>query len=695
MAVLERTSAARRTVFAVLGLAITISANAGDLFLMGDRVGYGITRSHGAACFAIAPSSIAQEGKNLLAMLPDKFRLPAVVVRSFDEGFAVIRIGSDKTACSGKTWSEGSHLDTALQRTGIGTLEIRTGAGDIGSMYVRVTDIEPDGFFTISPVRESDKLMQGMDGTQVLLEDSAAGILLDVDEDRNRGRVIRQDHLSLLVAPFFDSLENSLLASSMATQSASMAADAGAAETSVVDLMASDARGDGPSDALQTDSVMVDSGSSTQPKTDAESSDSIGPVFNAIDQVETSSGPQIVHRFFIGKQSWRNNPTIIGNRLFIGSSGRVWNEPDQLDGVYSFDLDTGEKMWFVHTDSDFNDLAYIKGFVVGGTDSGNVLAVGARSGKRYWTRKLDGSVYARPVRLPAGVAVATARGELQVLNLADGTTKASSSVDAGVRAGMTADKGDLWVATEIGTLYRYVGFGDVQMRRESSVYYPDEFGSELSGVAIDWYERLGQGRGQRAKFYSAPLIVDNRVILSMVRHRQYEYPPVMAFTKDGGLDWIGTDPERLVDGAFGDSRVTPASWYRRLITADPFSNAIYSMSTDSGEVVWATDLGQATFQHWASPVIGNDYVYVARHDGFLHKLQAIDGKRVWSIYLGQHKHAGKVFLANELLPQMNSDSEWDPRHAHPIFSTPAVSDNTIVVGTDEGYLYVINDSPDY
>ena len=363
-----------------------------------------------------------------------------------------------------------------------------------------------------------------------------------------------------------------------------------------------------------------------------------------------------------------------------------------LDGVYSFDLDTGKLVWFVHTDADFNDLAYIEGLVVGGTDSGKVLGIGARTGTTYWSRQFYGKVHARPARLRTGVAIATSAGRLYVLNLKDGVTKARSDLDAGVRGGLVASHGELWVATVSGTLYRYMGFGEVQLRRESRIYYPDERGNQLSGSAIGWYDRLGKGRGQRAKFHSAPLVLDDRVVLSVVRARQYDYPPIMAFQKNGTLDWIGTDPGGIVGSAFGDSRLTPASWYGRLIVADPHSNAIYSLEADSGEVVWATDLGDPELQHWASPVVSKDYVYVARHDGFLHKLQANNGKRVWSMYIGQNGYAGRTYLADEPLPATKSELDWDPKFSNPILSTPAILDNRIVVGTDEGYVYVITDT---
>jgi outer membrane protein assembly factor BamB len=716
-----------RALAGICGLAAALSAPAGDLFLMGDRFGYAISRAQGGSCFAIAPSSIAPADASLLAMFPDNVRRPAQVLRVLDAGLSIMRIGEDDTACKDSTWAEGENLEATLGRTGIGLLQIGSGKGGVSGIHVHISEIDGEGYFSITPVRDSVRLIEAMGGSRVLLEDSAAGMLLSVDESQNRGRVIRQDHLSKLIEPFFESLPTPVLAEEPAvvepasdgpvlaapdiagpdtaapelTESEPVAPilkEPGSADLDSIDADATNAGSINTDsidvDSTNIDSTNIDSVSPVQMETgpnDADLAKSVPTDAASQDAAQAKPRPEIVQQFFIGKQTWRNNPTIVGNRLFVGSSGRVWNEPDVLDGVYSFNIDTGERMWFVHTDADFNDLIYTEGLVVGGTDSGKVLGIGARTGTTYWSRQFYGKVHARPARLRAGVAVATSAGGLFVLSLKDGLTKARSDLDSGVRGGLVASQGELWVATVSGTLYRYMGFGEVQLRRESKIFYPDELGNELSGKAIEWYERLGKGRGQRAKFFSAPLVLDDRVILSVVRARHYDYPPVMAFLKNGTLDWIGTDPKGIVGSAFGDSRLTPASWYGRLIVADPHSNAIYSLATDSGEVVWATNLGHPEIHHRASPVVANDYVYVARQDGFLHKLQASDGKRIWSMFIGQNGYAGRTYLEDEPLPDSESEFAWDSQISHPILSTPAVSDGTIVVGTDEGYLYVIKD----
>lgn len=619
----------QRLAYGLSVLALAGQVQASDVFLMGEHAGYGVTRAHAQWCFVITAASVASSNVTLYAIEPGAPRVPAKVEQTFEQGVSIVRIGGTGAICESHAWSDGANLDIALSRTRIGALLIGAGDGSSGRMHVRVEEIDAPGYLSISPARGSDRLMAGMAGSRVLLEDMDAGMLIGVDEEANRGRVIRQDYLARLVSPFFESWVEPV--------------------------------------ALEA-----------EPQPQAE------PV--------AGPGPTIKYRFFIGKQSWRNNPKIVGTRVFVGSSGRTRDQPDVLDGVYSFDLLTGEKVWFVPTQHDFNDLTYIKGLVIGGTQASDVVAVGARSGTTYWTKRFESPVSARPVIAGGAVAVATNSGELNVLDPKDGTTLLSSDLDGGVSGGLAADRQGLWIATEAGTLYRYAGFGEVQMRRDSSVYYPDQLGHSLSGKAIQWYDRLGNGKGLRAKFSAAPLVLKDSIVLSLVREDDYDYPPVISFRKDGALGWIGTDPQRFVDTLFGNSHLTPVSWYDRLILADAGSNSIYSVSRDTGEVVWATDLGSPNFQLWSSPVVSNDHVYIATYDGFLHKFDAGSGGRVWSMYLGHHDYAGRTFHAGEPLPDASVDPAWQPHLANPIFATPAVSDGTIVVGTDEGYLYVISDS---
>ena len=117
-----------------------------------------------------------------------------------------------------------------------------------------------------------------------------------------------------------------------------------------------------------------------------------------------------------------------------------------------------------------------------------------------------------------------------------------------------------------------------------------------------------------------------------------------------------------------------------------------ALSVSDGRLLWLRAIGQPMFQHWSSPVVKDEFVYVARHDGFLHKLLARDGSRLWSIFLGLEQNAGLALLAEQDVPGASRATVWNPKHTSPIFATPALSEDTIAVGTDEGFLYLVEES---
>ncbi|KHD08765.1 hypothetical protein PN36_12690 [Candidatus Thiomargarita nelsonii] len=423
---------------------------------------------------------------------------------------------------------------------------------------------------------------------------------------------------------------------------------------------------------------------------------------NAFDEEVTTfeEGLKIVWHRKIGVQSWRNNALIVGSYLFIGSSGQKWNEPDMADGIYAFDIKTGKQIWFVHSQNDFNDLAYMEGLIIGGSDAGEVFAVSAMSGKVKWQQKLDAKVYAKPAYLDAGVAVATGKGKLFLLNLNDGKVIDQVQLDGGVRAGMTAKGTNLWIATESGWVYQLTAFGTFNSWTKIKVFYPDSFGRQLNESELPTgtmkYSYLGKEVGfSEARFYAAPLILDDKIILGFVRDTYYSYPAVVAISSQHSgtkIAWFGSDDSQKLGDTFGNIRFTPSEYKDLLIFGNPYSNKAYALSKQDGTLVWETSLGQPMFQHWPSPVVHGDYVYIARHDGYLHKLRAKDGKRMWSIFLGDSESAGLIFRSEQDLPGENLRTQWSPLRASPIFATPAVSGKYIVIGTGEGDLYVIEQS---
>jgi len=410
----------------------------------------------------------------------------------------------------------------------------------------------------------------------------------------------------------------------------------------------------------------------------------------------TQPRPKIIWKKRVGKQSWRNNPVFVGENVYVGSAGAEWNKPDSADGLYAFNATTGKALWRLPTSADFNDLAYMEGYLVGGTDGGEVVAVSALTGKLRWKKKLQGRVYARPAYVDGGVAVATGDGILYLLNLSNGSVVDQRKLDGPVRAGLISEGTDLWVTTEAGTVYNLWVFDKFTQVREAKLYVPDKYGDltfkkDSADTPLKKYEALGGGSYSVPSIYAPPLLVNKRAVIGFVRQTYYDYPALLSLDENSlELQWIATDPLGRV-GGFGNIRSAPAAYNDLVISGNPYSNKIFAISANDGGVVWETTLGQSMFQHWSSPVVQDDAVFVARHDGFIHRLKASDGSRAWSLYLGESESAGLSFLQNEELPGEGAQTQWNPNIASPIFATPAVSGARIAVGTDEGFLYMIED----
>ena len=81
-----------------LAAVLSTSSLAGDVFLLGDRNGYGVTRAQGESCFVIAPAWVAAKSEKIFAMQPGVYRLPATVERTYaSEGFSIVRLEADSS----------------------------------------------------------------------------------------------------------------------------------------------------------------------------------------------------------------------------------------------------------------------------------------------------------------------------------------------------------------------------------------------------------------------------------------------------------------------------------------------------------------------------------------------------------------------------------------------------------------------
>lgn len=373
--------------------------------------------------------------------------------------------------------------------------------------------------------------------------------------------------------------------------------------------------------------------------------------------------PEIVWMSPVGVQSWLNNPVISGNRVFVGSSGTTWNEPDTADGVYARDLNNGEAIWFRGFDNDVNGVAYASCVVVATSDDGTIRAMDASSGEEIWKHQAGAKVYTNPLILGEMVYVGDANGVVYALHLHTGKVRWTHALQSAIRGGMAGDTQHIYVSAQNGVVVALVaGTGERVWTSESL---------------------------QPFEIYGVPTRLADRLLQGYVRDTGYQSPALTSFDlKMGHRGWDGSNTLGL-SGIWGNIRSSPAVWNDVMIWGEPYSNRIIGGRTTTGEVIWNAPSGACFFPHYSSPAIASGTAYVGRTDGGLYAIDAATGNEVWSLYLGQVLKRGA--FPGELL-DFGQSCEWEPGVGSSIFASPAVAaDGTIVIGTTEGWLYAIRE----
>lgn len=369
----------------------------------------------------------------------------------------------------------------------------------------------------------------------------------------------------------------------------------------------------------------------------------------------------------IGIASWLNNPVIADGRVYAPSSGQVWNKPDGSDGVYSFDLATGEQLWFQPVAGDANGAAYADCRLFVTSDAGTVSAFDARSGEELWVREFEQKVYANPLPLGDTVVVGGAGGGVAALNVADGEPVWTADVGSAVRGGASTDGERVYVTT--------VGLRILAL-------------DAASGEPV-WTADITDA--DATEIYAAPTVDGGQLYVSYVRNTSYSVPAVKSYeSRTGKLLWSATNTHNLT-GGWGNIRSSPAFRDGRLYWGEPYSNRIVTLDADGGDVANSVAAGTCMFPHWPSPAIAGDLLYVGRHDGGLYALDTTTGTQKWSYYLGDARSAKNSFPP-EFADESPGRCSWDPPFGKPIYASPAVAeDGTIVVSTGDGWVHALGE----
>jgi outer membrane protein assembly factor BamB len=415
--------------------------------------------------------------------------------------------------------------------------------------------------------------------------------------------------------------------------------------------------------------------------------------------------PSVLWAVRVGCQTRTNSPLVVGNAVYVGSAGSRWNQPDEQDGIYCLDAETGAQKWFAPAPADTNQLMMSKGRVVTGCDDGTVIAVSAAAGTKAWWTTLDSGIVGGPIKLSANIGtstgyaksddrrdpfvVVTHSGGVYLLDLATGAVlqhlSLGRTVSGDAALGAAGYKDVLWIPCTGGTLiaveYDNI-YVSIAVRGETVLQYADRFSSAGQSIA-----------GLSAR----PLPAGDRIVQGIVRRTYYDAPPLVAVdAQTGQIRWTARLGDRK--DSFGNLRSTPVVVGGEVVFSTAYSAGLGAVSLDDGTLQWTVDLSQPMFEQWSGPIARGHAVYLGRHDGYLHKVDVRARQREWSLFIGHHANAGSAVSAEQALPEFDARSSWVVGGATPILATPTIDRGRLYVGTFEGYLYCIvnlgNDGPD-
>jgi len=413
--------------------------------------------------------------------------------------------------------------------------------------------------------------------------------------------------------------------------------------------------------------------------------------------------PEIKWRSWVGLLGSQNHPLVVGERVFVGSSGRVWNRADhdlqdyereqdnQIPeqgrgaGIYALDFNSGQELWFTSLPADANGLAWSPV----GESSAGILVFTAYGGSEYYLSEshgpsigalnpTDGSLrwsytrsefhaqFYQPLIVGDLVIAGGEAGEVLALDLHSGQIRWKLEAPGSFRAPPSWDGEHIFVVSTYGEVYSLNLRGEVQWKQEITHAYP-AYSRRTDVFPVS--------------FYAAPTLADGLLYLSFARNTRYPHPALLALdSRSGDIRWWASDPQALRAGHV-NLRTSPASWGQWLLLGAPLGNDLLLLNRQSGVLEQVFALGQPARHQWPSPAINGDQLLLPRHDGYLYAWDLKQQRLSWQIYLGNAQLAGKAE------PQSSSLEEDLPLVGDAIYTSPALGpDGSVIVGSD-GWLF--------
>lgn len=429
----------------------------------------------------------------------------------------------------------------------------------------------------------------------------------------------------------------------------------------------------------------------------------------------------------------RSSPAIADGRIFFGvddgrvyalnattfrylwhfeTGGSVSSSPATKDGVvfvgssngtvYALDETNGTKMWRFPTDEYIGPVhsspavAYGKVFI--GSNDTNIYALDELDGTLIWNFPTGGAVCSSPAVANSTVFVGSSDFQVYALNETDGKVRWNYTTGGAVWSSPAVVAKKVFVGSFDEKVY---AFEEPNIKPVPVInYYPENpiicqtvtfNGSDSydpDGNITDWYWQFGDGRTANGKIVT------------------HDYEAAGTYTvnltvTDNGFPKATDSTSQLITVL----EVWP------MFRHDP-THAGYSISLSpvTNTPIWIKEIGPSISDDnlWSSPIVIDDFVYIASRNGSVYKLNASNGSVIppWPVKPGGEIRSSPA-LYNDMvfvgsldgylyaLNASSGETIWISDKFGGIESSPVVSEGVVFVGSQDNYvhaLYAINGS---
>jgi len=324
--------------------------------------------------------------------------------------------------------------------------------------------------------------------------------------------------------------------------------------------------------------------------------------------------------------------------------------------------------WSFHANAKVRSTALLaESFIYFGDNAGNLYKLDKLTGEKVWQIKLEGEIDTSLIKHEDTLFISTGQGILYAISMVTGN--------------------EVW-RTEADPIRRleYDYFSASPLVYENTVFLPTDSG-KLTGFDVFTGEKNWEVLLSEAAHSQAIIAKDNICLSSMTR-----------------LTCIDIQSETVLWNIDIDWPSSPAVSGDNIIVGSRWDYGIYSIDINTGTMQWKQDVVD-----WApgKPTIYNGTVYIGSSDNhaFL-ALDEISGERLWRAESVANVFS-RAFVNGEMIVFSSGYAYNTPGFGvvkvldHTgetiqsvaganFFSSPIVDNNTIYIGSDDGYFYSID-----